>query len=120
MRALLRGEHQANDGCEQRDTFDEGREDQGRALDRVSGFRLAGDTFAGCATDATDAETGTNSSETSGKAGTDTETGVRGRSELVGGVLEESKHWGSPSKLKKRNEWKADKRSGARARMTLD
>jgi hypothetical protein len=92
---LLRGEHQADDGCEQRDTFNERSEDKGRALDRVSGFRLASDTFASSTTDATDAETGTNSSETSGKAGTDAETGVR--SDRDGGVLEESKHWGSPS-----------------------
>lgn len=44
---LLGGEHQADDGREQRDAFDEGREHERVALDRVGSFRLTGDALTG-------------------------------------------------------------------------
>ena len=54
MARLLGGEHEADDGRKQRNTFDERREDQGIALDRVGSLGLTRDAFAGGAADATD------------------------------------------------------------------
>lgn len=78
-RPLLGREHQT-DGCEQRDTFDERRENQGVALDRVSRFGLAGDALTSRTTDPTDTETRPDGREASGETCTDAETGVEATS----------------------------------------
>lgn len=100
---LLGREHEADDGREQRDAFDERGEDQGAALDRVGCLRLPGDALTGGAAYLADAETCTNAGQTGSEASADAPTWVLGDElgefiseclggRLGGGILEESEH----------------------------